>query len=153
MKRTSIAALAGAAAVLLLLVQGCANYQSISSFDHTGSAIVRDVNYPIFPVTNQNQVTFDMDATKFQVLGVVTSRTESENILGVVSKGGGGLSELIQEARNMGADDVINLKADTYRKSIGLPVPFSSLLFSASGLTFYTKSELTLIGTAIKYNK
>src|SRR5690606_23796187 len=100
-----------------------------------------------------NQVVFDMSEDKFDVVGVVSSETTSENILGIVSSGGGGLAELLAEAKAAGGDDVINLKADSFRKSIGFPVPFSSVLFSAAGLTFYTKSELTLIGTAIKYKQ
>lgn len=153
MKKMRLTALLGAAAALVLLFQGCANYQSVATFDHTGSAIVRDVTYPVYPVTNLNQVTFDMNADKFDVVGVVSSKTESENILGVVSSGGGGLAELLAEAKAAGGDDVINLKADSFKKSIGLPIPFSSVLLEAAGITFYAKQELTLIGTAIKYKQ
>jgi hypothetical protein len=139
--------------VVMALGAGCANYEAASTFDHTGSAIVRDVNYPVYPVMNSNTTNYDISDDSFSIVGVVTSTTESENILGIVSSGGGGLQELIDAAKAEGADDVINIRADIFRKSIGFPVPFSSALASFAGISFYTRAELTLIGTAIKYEE
>ena len=76
---------------------------------------------------------------KYSVIGPVEAKGSASSILGLVGMGDTGYGLLVKKAKAMGADDVVNLYADTQ---------YTSILLGA-----YTQSTVTYYGTAIKYSE
>ena len=99
-----------AAAGLMLI--GC-GMPMISSMGNGGVApamIMTDVNYPAKGAGNAN---FNIDCTtKYKIVGVVNTESQSSNILGIIAQGDNGYRLLQDKAKAMGADDVINVTTD-----------------------------------------
>ena len=128
----------------LLLVTGCAGF-SVAEFGGGGrglpggvshGVIMGDVTYPCFINSNTE---FKLDSKDFQILKSVSAEATSTNVLGIFGVGDNGFIALYQQAQKIGADDVINVKADTRTLSI------------LGG--FYTKATTKLAGTAIRWKK
>ena len=95
-----------------------------------------DVTYPCFINSNTE---FKLDSKDFQILKSVSAEATSTNVLGIFGVGDNGFIALYQQAQKIGADEVINVKADTRTLSI------------LGG--FYTKATTKLAGTAIRWKK
>jgi len=130
--------------VACLLSSGCASF----AITHPGGegkttpcgvspgTLVGDVTYPNFTSVNTQ---IQLTSNDFTILRTVTTEARSSSVLGLFSSGDNGYAKLFEEARNAGADDVINIKVDTriYRVMIGL----------------YAEATTKMTGTAIKWNK
>jgi len=110
-----------------MLLAGCASFRSAPG-GGDGKAIpggvghgviVGDVTYPCF-INSITHITLDTD--DFEILETVTATTSSTSIL-----------------RAAGADDVINVKADTREQSILMG--------------FWKRATTKLTGTAIRWKK
>ena len=74
---------------------------------------------------------------KYKIISPVKVTTESKNVLGIIAQGDSGYKKLLEKAKNMGADNVINVVIDTkYSYYLG-------------GLFQRVRTEL--YGLAIKY--
>ncbi len=142
MKRRLLVLLAGLAGILML--SGCAGF-SVAPGGGQGKALpvgvkhgtlVGNVTYPCF-IGMQTEIQLDSD--DFEIIKTVTAETSSVNILGLVGTGDNGYGALFAKAQEAGADDVINIKADTKTKS------FLRI--------FYKKATTKLTGTAIRWKK
>ncbi len=97
--------------------------------------IMTDVNYP---VKNSAISNFNMDSSsKYKVVGVVNTESMSSNILGIIAQGDNGYHRLVEKAKAIGADDVINITTD---------IKFNYYFFGVfQKVTAYTS------GLAVKY--
>ncbi len=75
----------------------------------------------------------------YSIVGPVSVSGDAKSFLGLLGMGNTGYGLLVKEAKKAGADDIINVYADTKHTSVLL------------GL--YTSSTVTYYGTAIKYNR
>ncbi len=101
----------------------------------TPAVIATDVKYPS---EFNGSARFNIETkAKFNILGIVTAKGESTNILGIIAQGDNGYSNLIDTAKKMGADDVINITTD---------IKYHYYFFGA-----FQKVVTNLTGTAIKY--
>jgi|LGVC01.1.fsa_nt_gb hypothetical protein len=128
----------------LMLLAGCASFRSAPG-GGDGKAIpggvghgviVGDVTYPCF-INSITHITLDTD--DFEILETVTATTSSTSILGLFGVGDNGYGKLFEKARAAGADDVINVKADTREQSILMG--------------FWKRATTKLTGTAIRWKK
>ena len=128
----------------VIVGSGCATYHSAPGGGEGRGlpmgvghgTLIGDVTYPCF-VNSETIVQLDTD--DFEIVQTVTAESSSTNILGIVGTGDNGYGKLFEKARSAGADDVINIKADTRTQSF-LRV-------------FYTRATTKLTGTAIRWKK
>lgn len=128
----------------LMLVAGCAGWSNARSGGPgkgipggvSHGTILGDVTYPCF-INSHTEIQLDTD--DFDIIQTVTAEGSSMSILGIVASGDNGYGKLFEKARAAGADDVINVKADTRTESV---------------LTiFWKKATTKLTGTAIRWKK
>jgi len=129
----------------LMLTTGCVSYFGTAEGGGAGKglpygvshgALLGDVTYPCF-INSKTVVNIDSD--DFDIIQTVTAESSSVNILGIVGTGDNGYGALFKQAQDAGADDVINVKADTRTQSV-------------LG-TLYKRSTTIMSGTAIRWKK
>jgi len=128
----------------LMLLTGCAGFRSAPG-GGDGKAIpggvshgvlMGDITYPCFI----NSTTYiNLDTDDFDIIETVTAETSSTSVLGLFSEGDNGYGKLFEKARAAGADDVINVKADTREQRILMG--------------FWTQATTKLTGTAIRWKR
>lgn len=91
-----------------------------------------------YPSENTSTTRYELTSDDFEILGPVTGRGSSMNILGIVAMGESGYEKALNQARAGGADELMNLRLDT---------DFTNIL----GL--FKKSETVVTGTAIRWKK
>ena len=128
----------------LMLLGGCAGFRSAPGggggkalpVGVSHGVLVGDITYPCF-INSHTEIKLDTD--DFEIVETVTAETSSTNVLGLFSSGDNGYGKLFEKARAAGADDVINIKADTRMQRV--------LSF------FWTHATTKLTGTAIRWKK
>lgn len=127
-----------------MLLAGCASFRSAPG-GGDGKAIpggvghgviVGDITYPCF-INSITHITLNTD--DFEIIETVTAETSSTSILGLFGVGDNGYGKLFAKARAAGADDVINVKADTREQSVLMG--------------FWKQATTKLTGTAIRWKK
>ena len=128
----------------LMLLSGCAGFRSAPGGGEgralpggvSHGVLVGDITYPCFI----NSIThINLNTDDFDIIETVTAETSSTCVLGLFSEGDNGYGKLFEKARAAGADDVINIKADTREQRI--------LSF------FWTQATTKLTGTAIRWKR
>ncbi len=139
MKRNHLAFLAILTAALLL--SGCGTTRMPAGSVFPG-LIYTDVNYP--SMREAPQVRYDFKAADIELLGPVTAKMTSMNILGIYAAGDNGYKTLLETAKREypGADDVINLNWDTEFTYFGLIY-----------IPIFQRADSTLYGTAVKIKR
>jgi len=89
-----------------------------------------------YPALNTVGTTYQFTTDDYEMLGTVTAEGESVNIFYIISEGDNGYSLLLEEAQKMGADDVINVRADV----------------STMNILGYNQVSTKMTGIAISYN-
>jgi hypothetical protein len=120
----------------LPLLTGCSLVSINSPVGTSGGALFQSQNYGGKDGSSKAEMHME-SSDKYHIVGPVSTKGNASSILGLVGFGNTGYGLLVEKARDMGADDVINLYADTHHTSVLL------------GL--YTSSTVTYYGTAIKY--
>ncbi|MBW2664607.1 MAG: hypothetical protein JRD93_22205 [Deltaproteobacteria bacterium] len=128
----------------LMLLGGCAGFGGAPGggggkalpYGVSHGYLVGDITYPCF-INSHTEIKLDTD--DFDIIETVTAETSSINVLGLFSSGDNGYGKLFEKAREAGADDVINIKADTRTESV-LRV-------------FWKRATTKLTGTAIRWKK
>ncbi len=130
----------GVAALGMMLFTGCAGYSGATNpYGVSHGTLVGDVTYPAMAPRLDTSTQVMLTSADFKILQPVTVETTSTSVLGLFASGDNGYGKLMEKARQIGADDVINIKVDTRSKSF---------------LTIFFKSATTMVtGVAIKYNK
>lgn len=122
--------------VALFMVTGCTGSgKRVGLSGVRQGSIVHNVTYPS---ANFSNTEFKITSDDFTILQTITAESTSFNVLGIFSSGDSGYSKLYSEAQAVGADDTINIKADTHQFRF---------------LMFFSKSTTKLTGTAIKWKQ
>ena len=121
---------------MAIFISGC-QYIGPASVNPAGSQPGLITLDQIYPAMNSTNTVYQLDTDDFEIRGTVEASGEASTMLfGLYSEGDNGYGLLMEELRDQGADDVINLRAD---------VTYSNFLF------LITNVKTTLTGTAIKY--
>ena len=121
-------------ASLLLLAPvftGC-----VASYGPGGTLPAIITESQVYPALNASTTVYNLDTDDFEIRETVRARGHATNILGIYSSGNNGYDQLYKNARDLGCDDVINVRVD---------VTASNYLFLMS------KVETSLTGTGIKW--
>ncbi|MBN1515856.1 hypothetical protein JXA32_04760 [Candidatus Sumerlaeota bacterium] len=124
-------------AAFIVNICGCANVMRIGPGGASPGLIFTETTYPNYLNPNM-EYRINFDADDIELIGSVRSEAMSKNFLGLVSVGDSGYGELLQQARAMGADGVMNITVDT---------TFKNILF----VYFQATTELT--GQAYRYKR
>lgn len=130
--------------ISLFVLSGCAGFSSAPGGGNgkalpigvSHGVLMGDVTYPCF-VNSHTEIKLDSD--DFEILQTVTAETSSVSVLGIFGSGDNGYGTLFEKAQAIGADDVINIKADTRTQSFLM--------------CFWKKATTKLTGTAIRWKK
>jgi hypothetical protein len=97
--------------VMAVLCTGCASIpQSLGPSGIGFGALGTAVSYP---AQNTSSTQYQLSSQDFEIMGPVHGEGSSLCVLGMVSAGNSGYAEALDQARKMGADDVMNLRVDT----------------------------------------
>ena len=124
-----------------LFISGCGTTRMPAGSVFPG-LVYTDVNYP--SMREAPQVRYDFKADDIEILGPVTAKGSSMNILGMFASGDNGYKTLLDTARHEypTMDDVININWDTEFTYFGLIY-----------IPIFQRADSTLYGTAIKIKR
>ncbi len=95
----------------------------------------------VIPATNGNETRYNFSSGDFTILGRVEASGSISSYLWAVSLGGAGYFELLDEAKKLGGDDVMNVKMDIISKN-AVFLLWQKTTWKASGFAIkYTKIE------------
>lgn len=100
------------------------------------SLLMTDVTYPS-KWTSEGLRHSIRGSYQYKIIGPISVTVESSNVLGLVAQGNGGYKKLLDKAKNMGADNIINVVVDT---------KYSYFIFG-----LFQKVTTNLYGMAVKY--
>ena len=120
------------------LISGCGTVRMPAGSVFPG-LLYTDVNYP--SMREAPQVRYDFKAKDIEVLGPVTAKGTSMNILGIYAAGDNGYKTLLAAAKEKypDPDEVINIKWDTEFTYFGLIY-----------IPIFQRADSTIYGMAIK---
>jgi uncharacterized protein YbjQ (UPF0145 family) len=126
-----------AVGAIALVMNGCAWGPWGTGPGGTYPAFVYSDNV-VYPASNTSSTVHQLTTDDFTIGGTVVATGEMENILGIIARGDNGYQNLLKQARAQGADDVINVRTDVQHSNI---------------LSLYVKTQITLTGQAVTYNR
>jgi hypothetical protein len=117
-------------------MSGCAGFAGWAGVNATnGGGIMSNMTVPS---GNHSGTAFRNDGPGFDIVGQVSAEGQTTNILGWIANGDAGYKTLLEKAKASGGDAVIDYYYDAKLYNI---------------LTFYSKVDFILYGTAVKYKK
>lgn len=136
--------------LILLGLPSCKCFPGVASVSTPGG--VEPGNYcsmATYPAKlNPNmEYQIQIDYDEIEILGPVKAEADTHNVLGIASWGDSGSAELLEKARAMGADGVMNMSIDMDFKYFGIPI-----IPSLIELHLYSNVENIYSGIAYKYN-
>jgi hypothetical protein len=122
--------------LLPLLLTGC----GIMAITHPSGAAMGNIYGTVtYPTENTSMTEYKVTGNEFEIVGPVRGEGQSKQILGVYAEGDSGYEKALKQAREMGCDDIMNLRVDT---------KYFNVLFGA-----YTVIDTIVTGTGIKWKK
>ncbi|MBI5154636.1 hypothetical protein HZA57_05310 [Candidatus Poribacteria bacterium] len=121
--------------LVALLGAGCMTGSSFTGAAGPPSAFFISDNLG-YPAVNTSSTVYNLDTDDFEIRGTVVVEGHAQNIFGLFASGDNGYELLLKEARDIGCDDVINVRTDVH---------YTNYFF------FYYQVRTVLSGQAIKW--